>query len=80
MAFGGSATTLRSLSPCQRPTSAHWAFPPSRYYGPLIPRAAGYGPVRPVVWEGCSREAAPYPDCWSLAPLKKCALEWPAFD
>jgi reverse transcriptase-like protein len=29
----------------------------------LIRRTAGYGPVRPVVWEGCSREAAPYPDC-----------------
>ena len=64
---------------------------PTAYFGPLglssvavlrplIRRAAGYGPVRPVVWEGCSREAAPYPDCWSLAPLKKCALEWPAFD
>src|ERR1043166_5372436 len=28
----------------------------------LIRRTAGYGPVCPVVWEGCSREAAPYPD------------------
>jgi len=28
----------------------------------IIHRTAGYGPVRPVVWEGCSREAAPYPD------------------
>ncbi|MFH0301495.1 hypothetical protein AAFX91_30610, partial [Bradyrhizobium sp. 31Argb] len=25
-------------------------------------RTAGYGPVRPVVWEGRSREASPYPD------------------
>lgn len=29
----------------------------------MIHRTAGYGPVRPVVWEGRSREAAPYPDC-----------------
>jgi hypothetical protein len=28
----------------------------------LIQRTAGYGPVRPVVWEGRSREAARYPD------------------
>src|ERR1700757_5327506 len=28
----------------------------------LIHRTAGYGPVCPVVWEGCSRETAPYPD------------------
>ena len=28
----------------------------------LIQRTAGYGPVRPVVWEGRSREAPPYPD------------------
>src|SRR6516165_3014088 len=25
----------------------------------LIHRTAGYGPVRPVVWEGCSRKTAP---------------------
>src|SRR5215211_1088660 len=29
----------------------------------LIRRTAGYGPVCPVVWEGRSREAPPYPDC-----------------
>src|SRR5579863_307661 len=29
----------------------------------LIHRTAGYGPVCPVVWEGRSREAPPYPDC-----------------
>src|SRR6516165_3661048 len=29
----------------------------------LIRRTAGYGPVRPVVWEGRSRETPPYPDC-----------------
>src|SRR5215218_3002409 len=28
----------------------------------LIRRTAGYGPVCPVVWEGRSREAPPYPD------------------
>src|SRR5262249_16474202 len=28
----------------------------------LIRRTAGYGPVRPVVWEGRSRETPPYPD------------------
>ena len=28
----------------------------------LIQRTAGYGPVCPVVWEGRSRETAPYPD------------------
>ena len=27
-----------------------------------IRRTAGYGPVCPVVWEGRSREAPPYPD------------------
>jgi hypothetical protein len=30
--------------------------------GSSIRRTAGYGPVCPVVWEGCSREATPYPD------------------
>src|SRR5256885_4641676 len=28
----------------------------------IIRRTAGYGPVCPVVWEGRSREAPPYPD------------------
>src|SRR6516165_9336243 len=28
----------------------------------LIRRTAGYGPVRPVVWEGRSRETSPHPD------------------
>src|SRR5207248_1821124 len=28
-----------------------------------IHRTAGYGPVCPVVWEGRSCEAPPYPDC-----------------
>ena len=28
----------------------------------LISRTAGYGPVRPVVWEGSPREGVPYPD------------------
>src|ERR1700760_3763178 len=28
----------------------------------IIHRTAGYGPVCPVVWEGRSRETAPYPD------------------
>src|SRR6516164_6138255 len=28
----------------------------------IIHRTAGYGPVCPVVWEGRSREAPPYPD------------------
>jgi RNA-directed DNA polymerase len=28
----------------------------------IIHRTAGYGPVRPVVWEGRSRETSPYPD------------------
>src|SRR5208282_4963688 len=28
----------------------------------IIQRTAGYGPVCPVVWEGRSREASPYPD------------------
>ena len=34
----------------------------SNNYCRLIQRTAGYGPVRPVVWEGRSREAPPYPD------------------
>ena len=29
----------------------------------IIYRAAVYGPVRTVAWEGWSREAPPYPDC-----------------
>src|SRR5215203_296415 len=39
--------------------------PPSRRRtaAGLIRRTAGYGPVCPVVWEGRSREAPPYPDC-----------------
>src|SRR5579872_5818597 len=28
----------------------------------IIRRTAGYGPVCPVVWEGRSRKAPPYPD------------------
>src|SRR5262245_29924046 len=28
----------------------------------LIRRTAGYGPVRPVVWEGWRRKTPPYPD------------------
>src|ERR1700746_2872856 len=38
---------------------------PSLRRGPatrFIYPTAGYGPVCPVVWEGCSRETAPYPD------------------
>src|SRR5262245_54727977 len=43
----------------------------------LIQRTAGYGPVCPVVWEGCSRETAPYPDFdvnWCGARPKSAAL------
>ena len=29
----------------------------------FIHRTAGYGPVCPVVWEGRSRKAPPYPAC-----------------
>jgi AcrR family transcriptional regulator len=35
---------------------------------------AGYGPVYPVVWEGCSREATPYPDLQELGRSRRCWL------
>src|SRR6516164_5382668 len=37
----------------------------------IIHRTAGYGPVRPVVWEGWRRKTPPYPDsdgCHSPGP------------
>jgi hypothetical protein len=31
-----------------------------------------YGPVCPVVWEGRSREAPPYPDLWHSFTVTAC--------
>ena len=38
-----------------------------------------YGPVCPVVWEGRSREAPPYPDLgrYCIILTRKLALFWP---
>ena len=38
----------------------------------LTNRTAGYGSVRPVVWEGGGREAPSYPDS-----LSSCGTQWP---
>ena len=35
-----------------------------------------YGPVCPVVWEGRSREASPYPDQWREATIAEDLRRW----
>ena len=65
-----------ALAAREQPRAHHRiANPPSQFTRPgsrrgskacMIHRTAGYGPVRPVVWEGRSREASPYPH-WPLA-------------
>src|SRR5215831_16461789 len=51
----------------------------------IIQRTAGYGPVCPVVWEGRSRKAPPYPDQRGVAadeagltPFAGRRSHWPA--
>src|SRR5262249_54049095 len=66
----------RSNSRCETRTStgsAFLAWPVPRRRNPIEP--PWYGPVCPVVWEGRSREAPPYPDQQGLgcADSQACA-------
>src|SRR5262245_33878534 len=66
------------LAACEQPGTDHrFAKPllrlarlglPRRPANRIIRRTAGYGPVCPVVWEGRSRKASPYPDLAILLP------------
>jgi hypothetical protein len=60
---GEARTTLLEGTEADTAASAVRAFGAgAKHRLRLIQRTAGYGPVCPVVWEGRSREAPPYPD------------------
>src|SRR5215468_2893882 len=61
MAPGGSRTALRLTSLYPLAPWGPLAWPRRGAAVCLICRTAGYGPVRPVVWEGRSRETLPIP-------------------
>src|SRR5262249_46758542 len=63
VAPGGSAIAPPSPLLCQSSTSGRSAYLPLPIGRSHNRRTAGYGPVRPVVWEGRRRETPPYPDC-----------------
>ena len=63
MVPGDSAVAPRSVSPSRTPTSTHTAYPAWLLVDGLkLTEPPWYGPVCPVVWEGGSREAPPYPN------------------
>src|SRR5262249_27510964 len=62
VAPGGSAIAPPSPLLCQSSTSGRSAYLPLPIGRSHNRRTAGYGPVRPVVWEGRRRETPPYPD------------------
>ena len=59
---GGSQIHPDFILHCRMPTSTRLGFRDSLFTDCLTRRTAGCGPACPVVWEGRSCEAPPYPD------------------